>query len=225
MSDLDPDSASAQLRVIRSLMERATIYRSLSAPTALVGGLLSFGGLGVVYAAERWQGVPLSEGAFLAIWLVVLALTLLTNSIVLWREAQRRGQPFFSAGMKCALRSVLPPFLCAGFLTFTLGSIPEVEAVVWMLFYGLGLLAMQHFAPRSIIVLGWTFLLAAAVCGFAIPPLCGVWGTGVDDALLASGYMAMTFGLFHIVYAIAVWARGEERADTPLSTPTESGNV
>ena len=32
--------AEEHLRVIRSLMERATIYRAISAPTALVGGLL-----------------------------------------------------------------------------------------------------------------------------------------------------------------------------------------
>ena len=39
---MDPrPKAEEDLRVIRSLMERATVYRAISAPTALVAGLLS----------------------------------------------------------------------------------------------------------------------------------------------------------------------------------------
>ncbi len=37
--------AEEHLRVIRSLMERGTIYRAISAPVALAGGLCSIGGL------------------------------------------------------------------------------------------------------------------------------------------------------------------------------------
>ena len=91
----DSDSASRQLRVIRSLMERATIYRSLSAPTALVGGMLSFGGLGLAYVEDGFGGHQLSDAGFLAIWLTILALTSLTNAYFLWQEARRRGQPLF----------------------------------------------------------------------------------------------------------------------------------
>ncbi len=222
MSDLD--SASQQLRVIRSLMERATIYRSLSAPTALVGGLLSFGGLGLAYAADRVRGEPLSEHEFLAIWLVILAITGLTNGYFLWREAQRRGQPFFSSGMKCAIRSVLAPFLCAGFGTLAV-PVPEIEAFVWILFYGLGLVAMQHFAPRSIVVLGWTFLFSLGAGWFMSWHLPSLFEINVDDGLIASWMMALTFGLFHVVYAVAVWTLGGEAAETPAVAPGEAGHV
>jgi hypothetical protein len=225
MSDLD--SASSQLRVIRSLMERATIYRSLSAPTALAGGLLSFGGLGLAYALERSQGHPISENTFLAIWLGILVLTGAINGLVLWREAQRRGQPFFSAGMKCAMTSVFPPFLCAGFFTIFYWfyvPMPSLQAGTWIVFYGLGLLAMQQFAPRSLVVLGWAFLLSIGVACFINSRLTGA-DRMEDDALLASWIMALTFGLFHIIYAIAVWTLGGERTEVPETTPTESGNV
>src|SRR5271154_459325 len=98
----DFDSASNQLRVIRSLMERATIYRSLSAPTALVGGLLSLGGFGTAYYAKHHRQLPLSPNEFLIVWLALLRLTCLTNALFPWREAAGRGEPFFSSGMKCA---------------------------------------------------------------------------------------------------------------------------
>ncbi len=206
-------------------MERATIYRSLSAPTALVGGLLSFGGLGVAYAVGRARGQMLSVGEFLAIWLIILALTGLTNALVLGREAQRRGAAFLSAGMKCALRSILPPFLCAGFFTMVVPS-PIPLAAVWILFYGLGLLAMQHFAPRSIVVLGWAFVLSFAAIWFAIPRWPqDLWMGDGDDALFASLLMALTFGLFHMVYAVAVWVRGGEMKETPAGAPGEAEHV
>jgi hypothetical protein len=215
MSDPDLDSASSQLRVIRSLMERATIYRSLSAPTALVGGLLSFGGLGMAYAAERVRGQPLSNTEFLAIWLAILVLTSLTNAFFLWREAQRRGQPLFSAGMKCALKSIFPPFLCGGVFALVAPT-PGLLAVFWILFYGLGLLAMQHFAPRSIVVLGWFFLVAGV--GILLASTARSDVLDVNNVLTASWMMALTFGLFHVGYAVAVWARGGEAKEAPAAT-------
>src|SRR5260370_32778483 len=93
------DSASRQLRVIRSLMERATIYRSISAPTALVGGLLSFGGFATAYYAKHHRDHPLSPAEFLIVWVVILVLTGFANGIFLSRGAVRRGESFFSPGM------------------------------------------------------------------------------------------------------------------------------
>src|ERR1039458_6438737 len=119
----DSDSASRQLRVIRSLMERATIYRSISAPTALVGGLLSLGGFATAYYAKHHRHQPLSPTEFLIVWLVILALTCFTNVIFLSRGSAQRGEPFFSSGMKCALMSVAPAFFSAAVLTLMIHQI------------------------------------------------------------------------------------------------------
>src|ERR1700733_8506385 len=114
----ESDYASQQLRVIRSLMERATVYRSISAPTALVGGLLSFGGFATAYYADQYLQQPLSPREFLIVWLVILALTCFANTIFLWRGSEHRGDPFFSSGMKSALLSVAPAFVSAAILSF-----------------------------------------------------------------------------------------------------------
>src|SRR5450631_2575572 len=111
MTDSDSDSASRQLRVIRSLMERATIYRSISAPTALVGGLLSLGGFATAYYAKHHRHHPLTPTEFLIVWLVILILTSFTNIFFLSRGAVLRGESFFSPGMKWALTSVAPAFI------------------------------------------------------------------------------------------------------------------
>jgi hypothetical protein len=213
----DTDSADRHLRVIRSLMERATIYRSISAPTALVGGLLSLGGFATAYYAKHHRHVQLSHNEFLVVWLVILALTCLTNVIFLSRGAARRSESFFSSGMKFALTSLAPAFISAGLLTCLLHR-PIELALVWITLYGLGLLATQHFAPRSLVILGLTFFIAG--CGLLL-----TWkhlfmpNPHVEpSALVVSGIMAATFGGFHLAYAAAVWALGEEREESVPST-------
>jgi len=219
----DSDSASRHLRVIRSLMERATIYRSISAPTALVGGLLSLGGFAMAYYAKHHRHHPLSPTEFLVVWLVILALTCLANVIFLSRGCARRGEFFFSSGMKCALMSVAPAFISAAVLTLMIHR-PIELALVWIAFYGMGLLATQHFAPRSLVILGMTFFLTG--CG-----LVATWkhlflsNPHVEpSALVVSGIMAATFGGYHLAYAAVVWALGEDR-DEPVPSTTGPENV
>jgi hypothetical protein len=226
----ESDSAHRQLRVIRALMERATIYRALSAPTALVGGLLSLGGFATAYYAKHHRHEPLSPNEFLIVWLAVLVLTGLTNALFLWREAERRDQPFFSPGMKCAALSLAPAFGSAGVLTILLHASPIHLALAWITLYGLGLLATQHFAPRSLVLLGLTFLVAG--CGllatwkhFLLPRGLPSGLHAHPSALVVSGLMAATFGGFHLAYAAVVWALGEERAEAPEPSATGTENV
>jgi hypothetical protein len=49
------EEAMEQLRVIRSMMERATIFRALSGETALIGGAIS---MMVAWFSERRHGWP-----------------------------------------------------------------------------------------------------------------------------------------------------------------------
>jgi hypothetical protein len=218
----DSDYAGKQLRVIRSLMERATIYRSISAPMALVGGLLSLGGFATAYYADYLHH-PLTPGNFRTVWLVILALTAATNFYFLSRGAARRGEPFFSSGMKCALLSLAPAFLVAGVLTVTAHR-PIELAVAWITLYGLGLLATQHFAPRSLVALGAVFLLAGGVLLATWKHLFMPNPHLEPSALVVSGIMAATFGGFHLVYAVAVGLFEEDRAEVPAAL-NETGHV
>ena len=88
--------AEEHLRVIRSLMERATVYRAISAPTAVVGSLLSlitaaFLFVGNVRGSTSFfhLGYPGAARQFMAIWAVVLFATLLANTFFIWRKARQ----------------------------------------------------------------------------------------------------------------------------------------
>jgi hypothetical protein len=219
----DSEFAHEQLRVIRSLMERATLYRAISAPTALVGGLLSLGGFATAYYAKHHRQHALSSEEFLIVWLVILALTGLTNLVFLWRGSVHRQEPFFSAGMRCALTSLAPALIAAGMLTFLIHH-PIQLAVAWLTLYGMALLATQQFAPRSLVFLGAAFFVTGLGLlptwrHFFVPP-----GHGEPSALVVSGILAATFGGYHLAYAAAVWAFGEERAEAGAAT-TGAGHV
>ena len=205
------DDPREQLRVIRSLMERATVYRAISAPTALIGGLLSLGAFGTAYYAKHHRHANLTPRQFLVVWLVVLVLTGLSNALFLWRGAAARRERFFSPGMKTALASVAPPFLVAGILTCIVRR-PIDLALVWIVLYGIGLLATQHFAPRTIVVLGLAFLLAGGVLLVAWKHFFLAPGQLQPSTLVVSGLMAAVFGGGHLAYAAVVWALGGERA-------------
>ena len=209
------EEAAGQLRTIRALMERATVYRALSAPAAAIAGLLCVGLCG-------WLGSR--EGAarpdpvwFIGIWVVLFAVASLVNFRLLHRSAVERGEPFVSAGMKHALQAIMPP-LGAGFVlsvAVALGAAPGQGAYYteivscWVLFYGLALLATGSFAPRSMYFLGLGFFFA----GLAICLLAGRASAG-DDYAVALGCMALTFGLLHVVYAAAVFFPGRRSRRT-----------
>ncbi len=211
--------AEEHLRVIRSLMEKATVYRAISAPTALVGGLLSLT-VGALLAGPFHVKAE-HPTWFFAPWLAVLILSGIANIYFLRRESQRRGEPFISAGMKMALRALAPSHVFTGFASVlaALGTMYDYTAGVylglpgvWCLGYGLGLLAMEHFAPRSLTWLGWIFLLAGLAAGgvfffwygvgISLPP-------GLSATQISNATMALTFGLFHLVYAACTWPRAE----------------
>ena len=154
--------AEEHLHAIRRLMERATIYRAISAPTALTGGLLS-----VAVAARMlfWQsggpGRNVNAFLFFEVWTLVFLVTLAANTLFIWRGAHVRGESVVSTALKLALRSIMPNLFAGaaiGACVTITTNLPLLAPLFWVIFYGLGLLSTMNFAPRSIVVLGWSFL-------------------------------------------------------------------
>ncbi|MBA3960336.1 MAG: hypothetical protein H0X40_00335 [Chthoniobacterales bacterium] len=202
--------AEEDLRVIRNLMERATIYRAISAPTALVGGLLAVGTSVAFWLVDRSRAADAMtpDGRWFAtIWLVVLALVLAVNALFVRQEARRGGRPFLSSGAKLALRAIAPCLLVPAAATIWFFRNPdpidaEVLVSIWIAFYGLALLATALFAPRSLAVLGWAFLLSSLLVVFWPKPL------GFDPRGMFPDFaMGATFGLYHLLYAACIWSR------------------
>lgn len=211
MDDRTP--AEEHLRVIRTLMERATIYRAISAPTALFGGCIALGlAIFIQVREHRWAAhAPevmrhITTREFAALWLAALVLVLILNTYFVRREAMRDGRRLFSPAMKLALRAILPCLALPAAVTiwfFYDGYEFDNELLLvrtWIGFYGLALIATQHFAPRSLVYLGWAFLLTAVIMTIASRQL-----EYYATPLVPNVAMGATFGVYHLIYALCVW--------------------
>jgi hypothetical protein len=223
----EQERAEEHLRTIRRLMERATIYRAISAPTALVGGLLSLAASWVYFRASDlldWSSPVFLPpiNFFLPLWLLVFLLTAGANTLFIVIGAKKRNEPVFSASMKAALIALMPGLIAGAILTLCFGGLiwdPALNftiSIAWAACYGLGLLATSHFAPRSLILLGWAFFLSSIV-GMLLLRFGGLLTLRIGGVYMFEGptfrhhlgtlFMALTFGLFHLIYAACAWPR------------------
>ncbi|MFD0893226.1 hypothetical protein KBB96_17535 [Luteolibacter ambystomatis] len=206
------EEAAEQLRVIRSMMERATVFRALSGETALVGGAAA---LGAAWVSENKTG-----WVWAGVWLAGLAAVLLFNVWQIFRVAAAKNGRMWTSGLKLAIRGALPSIMAGGFLGLlsVRGGFPAATsqaACFWILHYGIALLAIREFAPKSMVWLGWAFVIFGV---FALAAMTGLLGTQVAPVMAylknGSRLMAIAFGGFHLVYgaAIVTTGRREEAA-------------
>lgn len=227
------EKAADHLKVIRSLMERATVYRTLSWPTALFGGTLAVLLSVVIYLRERAainEGETekmISEWGWVICWLVALVVTCSFNTGLIFRQSKRDNRPLFSPGLKMALRAFLPPMLVGGVIgcALTLSITAAVGASIWVTCYGLALLATRGLAPKSIHRLGWAFL-AGGLASFVFAwsdgahplPLLGAPPHMESPMFEASLIMGIAFGGFHLLYGLVVMKRGKRENDEEAAT-------
>jgi hypothetical protein len=206
----DNSIAEQNLGAIRGLIERAEIYRAVSARTALIGGVLSILTAGAIYLNDEVTRIwdrPVRPRELAFAWLGVLFLTVTVSMLFRWGAGRESGGAVNSRRMKLALRTIAPylviPAAFTGWFLTTgyLGAAEQDLVVVWIAFYGLMLLSTALFAPRSLALLGWAFLLTS----LSVP----VFSDIIDNRVGAvpTVLMGVTFGLYHLIYAALNWPR------------------
>ncbi len=222
------EQAADHLKVIRSLMERTTVYRTISWPTALFGGSLAVLLAVILFLREKaaiLEGTVgekgISEGSWVTCWMVALILTTFFNVMLVSQKSKREGRPFFSPGLKMALRAFVPPMLAGGVLgialTLKADAAAAAGASVWVTCYGLALLATRGLAPASIPRLGLAFLIAGLAAflyswsdGANPLPVMGTPERMESLMLEANLIMGFCFGFFHLVYGVIVMRISKE---------------
>ena len=212
------EEAAEQLRVIRSMMERATIFRALSGETAMLGGAVA---LAVAWASEKRHG-----WGWAGWWLGGLAVVLAFNVFQIYRMRAEHRRPFWGSGLRLALRGALPSLIAGGFvgLLFVRGGVhggaagaaaaaDRCAACLWILHYGLALLAIREFAPKSMVWLGWAFVVFGVTCLAGVTQVLEIppeWTQHVNGSRL----MAIAFGGFHLVYGCLILTTGRREEST-----------
>lgn len=207
MSETSNEVAAAQenLRVIRGLMERATVYRAISSPVGLFGGAIAI----AVAAWLRWKishdPTSVTPTLYLTVWLSALALVAIVNTWLIYRGARLRSEAFISPGMRVGLLAFAPALLAGGIVGSMLIIFENdllMGSVMWLIFYGLALLATGGFAPHSIRRLGAGFLAFGLIAFFMVVKRSP---SSINDAnTLAATLMGAGFGILHLSYGVSV---------------------
>jgi len=198
---MDADSASENLKVIRTLMERSAIYRRALAP------IMTF--LGVLGLAASAAGFILridSASTFAAFWMAVALAGIAGSYLLARRQAFKDREPFWSPPTRRVTLALLPA-LFAGAVTgialaVTLSGAMEktfawLAPVAWILFYGCALHAAGFFTPRGLGLLGLIFIMGA--CAITLSSLA------VGSQLPIAGshvIMGVFFGGLQLAYGI-----------------------
>ena len=208
---LNPSSPETRLNSVRALIERAAIYRAVSAKAGLVAGLLSLGTTILIYLNREGRidlGLRIRGREFAMLWIGVLLVSLLITVHFLGAEARRNGRSFFSTELQLVAAQIAPYLLVPAVFTawfFGTGYLGGQElnlAVVWIAFYGLILLSISLFAPRSLSLLGWIFLLTSLAVPLFIQTMEERFSFDIPNFL-----MGLTFGVYHLVYSALNWPR------------------
>src|SRR5260370_9196039 len=164
LATMNRSAAEENLRVIRELMERATIYRAVSAPAALFCGLSALLVSGLALIPGPFQ--TLLQHNFALVWVVVCLLSVTANIFFLVRATELRQERFASYRLRTALLAIAPAFIVAIALSFFLTRAAGSEIfipVCWMAFYGRSLLFTITFSPPPPLILACPFILSTVL--------------------------------------------------------------
>ena len=193
---MEPNAAAEHLQVIRTLMERAALYRRTLAPIMLyvgtVGTLAGLGGLAL--------GID-TLAAFNAWWLAAAVVALAGAFVIARRQAVRDGERFWSPPTLRVTEAMAPPLVAGLVLSLallTLDAAPPRGLFVLgnALFYGCAVHAAGFFMPRGMKLFGWSVIVlsAAGAAGLA------VFEPGIAGSRAAHVVMGGVFGVLHLAY-------------------------
>lgn len=181
--------AEEHLRFIRTAMERATAFTSISG-----WGLLAIGVTALLVAplahaqrgSDRWVTLWLGEAA------VAMALGVWSAAV----KSQRLGVPMFGATGQRFMLAFATPAAAGVALTAALVQSQAVGLLpgMWLLLYGAAVAGGGAFSVPIVPVMGAAFMGLGAVALFTPP----AWG----DLALALG-----FGGVHVVFGILIARR------------------
>lgn len=205
-----PKVALDRLAEIQRIAETTTLYTLLPGPAAIVGGTLVFIGCAVSYfmirSADFAQLMSCSTGyrvLFLGMWTTIGAIAVGQEMIFANRDARRKGIALYGRPGKLSALSLTPNIFIAIVLTIqllidadseTAGRFVRYITPIWMMCYGTGVYAAGLFSVRLPRLLGISFIImgAAGLLFFAKYGLVLV---------------ALSFGLLHIIFGMAVLNR------------------
>lgn len=181
--------AMDNLRYIRETMEAAATFTAVSGWGTVVIGVTAIG-------AAMLAAATGSNARWMFIWLCEACLSIAISVYTMGLKARAAGLPLWSEPARKIVFSFAPPMMVGALLTllFYERGLLSLLPGIWMLLYGVGVVAAGTFSVRIVPVMGIAFMTVGAVALFAPAS----WGT----ACMAAG-----FGGLHIFFGTLIARR------------------
>jgi MFS family permease len=182
------ERAMDNLRFIRETMEAAGTFTAVSGwGTAVIGLTAVIAAL----VADRQQ----DDVAWVLVWAAEAILAAIVAVWFMWHKAKSASLPLLTGSARKLLFSFSPVFVVGMVVTiaFLAQGLVSMLPGVWMLLYGVGVVAAGAFSVRIVPVMGAAFIVTGTVALF-VP----AWNT----ATLIAG-----FGALHVVFGFLIARR------------------
>lgn len=191
---MDTHNYLQDLKEIKELMNKSTLFISLSGLSGILAGIYALLGAAVVYfLIENHQGyyITLESKTFKLIVLtamVVLLASLVTAYVMTVNKAAKAGEKMWNPASKRLLINFLIPLITGGIFALLLlrnGSYGLV-APVTLIFYGLACVNASKYTLRDVRYLGITEIILGLLA--------------VEFSGYGLYFWVLGFGVCHIVY-------------------------
>jgi len=194
---MEINSASENLQVIRTLMERSALYRRTLSPIMFYVGTLGL----LAAAAGILLGIePLPE--FAALWLGTAVVAVAGAFLIARLQALKDKESFWSAPTRRVAQALALPLAGGLLISVLVASAPGV-GVRWafilpnVLFYACAVYSAGFFMPRAVQKFAWGFF-ALGVGGACLMPTVLPEPTAKADHAL----MGFFFGVLHLAFGV-----------------------
>jgi hypothetical protein len=203
---METNWASDHLQTIRTLMERAALYRRALAPLMMTSGSMGI----AAFIVTRLTSLD-SARAFSAFWLSISCVAITLSYVMVRRQALKDSEPFWSPPTRRVTEALLPAFF-VGFAAGVYHLVREASATAWLLapgwiiVYGCAVHAAGFFMQNRMRFFGWVFVLGGCALLFAaafVPELRTMQAAHV--------MMGLFFGVLHAVCGIYLYFTEQRR--------------
>lgn len=181
--------AMDNLRYIRETMEAAATFTAVSGWGTVVIGVTAIG-------AAALAAITQSPTRWIFIWMCEAVLSVGISVYTMALKARAARLPLWSEPARKILFSFAPPMAGGALLTLVLWEHGLIMLLpgVWMLLYGIGVVAAGTFSVRIVPVMGLAFMAVGTAALFAPAS----WGTQ---------FMAAGFGGLHLFFGTLIARR------------------
>lgn len=198
---MELDDALSQISEIRTQMAQSQLFRGYRSLTTGFSGAVAIGAAWGQPMVEKWcagrsgaWGNGRLEG-FLWVWISAAAMCLVVSGIEMGVRVWRSGSKLQQQLTLAAVEQFLPAVVAGGVLAYVLPTFaPETAWMLpglWMMVFGLGILASRRLLPWEIFWIGAYYLLAGTLALMRARGTYAFWpwsmglGFGMGQLLLA----------------------------------------